>query len=87
MTNLCKNNVTTSLSKNLDNISNDSNVTVDNLTKNIVKNSLKYAEIPEDGQLRVPIANELLNLNNDQFHGEVFYDEEIKDIITFLCSY
>ena len=47
MTNLCKNNVTTSLGKNLDNISNDCNVTVDNLTKRIVKNSLKYAEIPK----------------------------------------
>ena len=30
--------------------------------------------------------NELLNLNHDQFHVEGFYDEEIKDIITFLCS-
>ena len=62
MTNLCKNDVTTSLGKNLDNISNDCNVTVDNLTKRIVKNSLKYAEIPEDEQWRVPIVNELLNL-------------------------
>ena len=43
---------------------------MDNLTKRIVKNSLKYAEIPEDEQWRVPIVNELLNLNHDQFHVE-----------------
>ena len=48
------------------------------LTKNIVENSLKYAEIPEDEQWRVPIVNELLNLNHDQFHVEGFYDEKIK---------
>ena len=86
MTNLCKNDVRTSIGKNLDNISYDCNVTVDNLTKNIVKNNLKYAEIPEDDQWRVPIVNELLNLNHDQFHVEGFYDDEIKDIITFLCT-
>ena len=82
MTNLCKNDVTTSLGKNLDNIF----LTVDNLTKKILKNRLKYSEIPEDEQWRVPIVNELLNLNHDQFHVEGFYDEEIKDIITFVCS-
>ena len=59
---------------------------MDNLTKKIVKNSLNYAEIPEDEQWRVPIVNELKNLNHDQFHVEGFYDEVIKDIITFLFS-
>ena len=45
---------------------------------------IKLLIITEDEQWRVPIGNELLNLNHDQLHVEGFYDEEIKDIITFF---
>ena len=45
-----------------------------------------YFSIPDSAEWRIPILKELINLENDQHCVEGFLNNELKDIVNFLCN-
>ena len=56
------------------------------LSKPNVKKSMIYSSIPDSAKWRIPILKELINLENDQHFVEGFLNNELKDIVNFLCN-
>jgi len=86
LTALCKDNLRTTLGNNLHNITLDCLTSVKSLTKTIVKNNMKYFDIPEENRWRIEFVKEILNLKIDQLQIEGFHDDELNEIINFLCT-
>ena len=86
LTALCKDNLRTTLGNNLHNIALDCLTSVKSLTKTIVKNNMKYFDIPEENRWRIEFVKEILNLKIDQLQIEGFHDDELNEIINFLCT-
>ena len=55
LSNACKSNVMTTLGKNLNNISQDCQCDITDLSKNYVKNNLTFANSPEEDIWKVPM--------------------------------
>ena len=45
-----------------------------------------YFSIPDSAKWTIPILKELCNLENDQHFVEGFLNNELKDIVNFLCN-
>jgi len=54
--------------------------------KQNVKKSIIYFSIPDSTKWRISILKELINLENDQHCVEGFLNNELKDIVNFLCN-
>ena len=46
---------------------------------------LKFAKIPEGNEWRIPFIEELLDIRNSDLEVESFSQEEINDLINFVC--
>jgi len=47
---------------------------------------MKYFDIPEENRWRIEFVKEILNLKIDQLQIEGFHDDELNEIINFLCT-
>ena len=61
-------------------------VPVSNLSTGIVKEKIKYKEIPEQEKWRLPIAKELMLTRSLETEIRGFSSDEVKDMLSFICS-
>ena len=74
LSNLCKNDLNTVLGRNLFFIANDCFINLSDLNKMIVKNQMKYFDVPLDHAWKVPVLQELLNTRTNNFYVDRFDD-------------
>ena len=60
-------------------------VRVEDITKNDV-NSFKYADVPQGDEWRVEMVKEIIEIRNSKLEVENFDDEEIEEILNYLCT-
>ena len=60
-------------------------VRVEDITKNDV-NSFKYADVPQGDEWRVEMVKEIIEIRNSKLEVENFDDEEIEEIMNYLCT-
>ena len=75
----------TVLCRNLNNIAADCNLLVTELSKNIIISTLKFSVIPPNEEWRIPLLKELLEIRNDDYALIGFANDDISQIIEFLC--
>lgn len=86
LVNLSKGDHRTFICSNLTNIARECNTEIMSLCKNYVKSNLKFADVPDDQQWKVPILVELLNVRSNNLMINDFANRETTDMINFLCS-
>ena len=78
----------TVLGKTLDHIRTSCGLTLNEnqkLTPSLVKKSLKYKEIKEDEQWRIPVLKELIETRDGEQVIPGFTNNEINEMLDFLC--
>ena len=74
------------LDRNLFSITNESLVTLSDLSKMLVKKQMKYFDVPLDHAWKVPVLQELLNIWMNNLYVEGFDDYVITEMINMLCN-
>jgi len=85
LANIFNNDMRTVLCRNLNNIAADCNLLVTELSKNIIISTLKFSVIPPNEEWRIPLLKELLEIRNDDYALIGFANDDISQIIEFLC--
>ena len=52
----------------------------------LVKNQMKYFDVPLDHEWKVPVLQELLNTRTNNLYVEGFVDYVITEMINMLCN-
>ena len=87
LSNLCKNDFNTVLGRNIFSIANDCFLNLSDLSKMLVKNQMKYFDVPLYHAWKVPVLQELLNKRTNNLYLEGFDDYVITEMINvaYLC--
>ena len=72
--------------KNLAEICSSCNVSKEEITPNLVKNQMRYFPLPENEKWRIPALIDLLNVQKNQMEVQGFNNQEIHQMIEFLCT-
>ena len=84
---LFENDGRTVLGKTLSTLRRYSNVqSNDSLTPQIVKNKVKYFEVPDSEEWRIDMLTELLQLRRDSLTRPGFSQDEIQCVLDFVCT-
>ena len=84
---LCSIDESTVLRSNLRNIARDCHVTsVNELTHAVVKSNMKYHDVPENEEWRVPLLHNLLSVRSKDWILDDFDDQELETIIAYVCA-
>ena len=86
LSNLCKDDRRTVLCRNLNNIANDCQIDVNDLNKHLVKSRLKFCTVQAEDAWRIPILKELIEARDSQLSIDGFANNDIVEIINFLCT-
>ena len=76
----------TVLGRSLGHLADLCGVPVSNLSTGIVKEKIKYKEIPEQEKWRLPIAKELMLTRSLETEIRGFSSNEVEDMLSFICS-
>ena len=71
---------------NLLNIAKDSDTGLENLTSQPIKENMKFVHFPEQDEWKIPIVNEVLNVQNDCLTLSEFDKNDTKDMIKMLTT-
>ena len=80
------NDLNTVLGRNLFSIANDCSVNPSDLSKMLVKNQMKYFDVPLEHEWKVPVLQEHLNTRMNNLYVEGFNDYVITEMINMLCN-
>ena len=86
LANLLKNVLRTTYGNNIQKISTLCNVSIELLTPSLVKNEMRYFSSPENEEWRDHALKDLINVQNNKLELAGFNDQEIKEMINFLCT-
>ena len=86
MANLNSNDLRTVLGRNMNDIARKCNVSIEQVTPELVKTNLKYKEVPDDQKWRLPILDDLILERNDMLQIEGFTKEELDIMLDDLCT-
>ena len=76
----------TVLGKTLEYLCDQCEVVLENLTSQCVKKNIRYHDVPEVEQWRVPLATELLQVRSGSMSIPGFSSSEIKSFLDFTCT-
>ena len=71
---------------NLKKISNICDIDIDKLSPQIVKNHVRYRNLPENEAWRIPILTEMLFARENRLEIEGLSTNDINDIINYVCT-
>ena len=71
---------------NLRKISNICEIDIDNLSTQIIKNKVRYRNLPENEHWRIPILNEMLFARENNIGIEGLSKKDINGIINYVCT-
>ena len=75
------------MKNNLRNIARDCRVTsVKELTHVLVKSNMKYHDVPEEEEWRVSLLHNLLSVRSKDWIVDDFDDQELGEIIAYVCA-
>ena len=83
---ICKMNTKTVFGSNLINIARECNCKVTDLTPSLVKQNLRYAAAPEQDQYKISFVKELVMIKSQDMMVDNFSNQELFDIIDYLCT-
>ena len=83
---ICEMNTKTVFGSNLVNIARECNSNVNELTPSLVKNNLRYATAPEQEQYKISFVKELVMIKSQDMMVDNFSNQELFDIIDYLCT-
>ena len=83
---ICKMNTKTVFGSNLINIARECNCKVTDLTPSLVKQNLRYATAPEQDQYKISFVKELVMIKSQDMMVDNFSNQELFDIIDYLCT-
>ena len=59
---------------------------IENLSTQIIKNNVRYRNLPEDENWRIPILDEMLFARENNIEIEGLSKKDINGIITYVCT-
>ena len=77
---LCSIDEKTVMKNNLRNIARDCQV------KSLVKSSMKYYDVPEQQEWRIPLLHNLLFVRSKDWIVDEFDDHELEEMIAYVCT-
>ena len=83
---LCKADNRTVYCRNLKNIANECNVTIDDLCSNTVKNNMTFAEVGRDSEWRIDMLMNLLAIKFDNLYLDNFDFRDINIMINHVST-
>ena len=72
--------------KNLRQISNICKYEIDDLSTHIVKNTVRYRNLPENETWRIPIMKEMLFARENNLEIEGLSKKDINGMLNFVCT-
>ena len=84
---LCSIDEKTVMKNNLRNIARDCQVKSEKeLTQSLVKSSMKYYDVPEQQEWRIPLLHNLLFVRSKDWIVDEFDDHELEEMIAYVCT-
>ena len=71
---------------NLRKISKTCDIDIENLSTQIIKNKVRYRNLPENENWRIPILNEMLFARENNIEIEGLSKKDINGIINYVCT-
>ena len=72
--------------KNLSQIGKECNEEIKNLTPSIVKKNMNYYRVPSNEEWRIPLLQNLLMVRAEKWFVPNFEDQELADLIHYVCT-
>ena len=83
---VCESDLRTRYGQNLRNIVNRCQTSLADLTVHDVKSKIKYRELPEEEQFRIPILREMLDARDNNTTVDGLSKKDMNDIIRYVCT-
>ena len=83
---MCESDLRTRYGQNLRNISDRCQTSLADLTIPEVKSKVRYRELPEEEEFRIPILREMLDARNNNTTVDGLSRKDMKDIIRYVCT-
>ena len=71
---------------NLQKIANESNTNIEDLSSQIVKEKMKFFQVPEQDEWKIPVVYELLNVQNDSLSLNEFDRNDMNEMLKMLTT-
>ena len=71
---------------NIFNIAKECQVSMERIDPITVKNNLVYFKIPSEEEWRIDLMHNLIQVKNGEFTVENFEDEELDNLLAFVCT-
>ena len=83
---MCESDLRTRYGQNLRNISDRCQTSLADLTIPEVKSKVRYRELPEEEEFRIPILREMLDARNNNTTVDGLSRKDMNDIIRYVCT-
>ena len=83
---LCENDLRTTYGNNLSKIARLCDTNIKDLSTSNVKTNVRYKQLPEDEEWRIPILTELIFARDNNIEIEGLSRRDINDMISYLCN-
>ena len=83
---VCESDLRTRYGQNLRNISDRCQTSLADLTVPEVKSKVRYRELPEEEEFRIPILREMLDARNNNTTVDGLSRKDMNDIINYVCT-
>ena len=72
--------------QNLTKIARDCDTVIDKLSPSVVKSNMEYFPLPEAESWRVPFLHNLLAVRSNELHLDNFENQELAELINYVCT-